>query len=391
METACPQAVLQVYEMAFTHSVIRFQAEQRILFMGIRFALTMFLMNAAIASAAELQEVASFPDKQLTGVGVSTRSGRIFVNFPYWSDDHSISVAEIVNDQPKSFPNDEWNKPGPAGSHFVCVQSVVIDDQDNLWVLDPAAPKMQEIVNGGPKLVKIDLATNQVLQTIPFGEDVAPKKSYLNDVRIDTRTNTAFITESANGAIIVVDLKSGKARRLLDGHASTQPEKDVKLVVDGKELIDQQKKTPPQIASDGIALDLKSGYLYYHALTGHTLYRIKTSFLTNEKLGKRELESKVENVGQTPAPDGILEGPHGNVYLTDLEGSAVVRWNPASKRVEQVIADRRLLWPDTLSWGPNGEIYVTASQIENMPRFNNGKSTRAEPYKLWKITGINPQ
>jgi len=51
------------------------------------------------------------------------------------------------------------------------------------------------------------------VQTIPFSEDVAPKKSYLNDVRIDTRTNTAFITESANGEIIVVDLKSGKARR----------------------------------------------------------------------------------------------------------------------------------------------------------------------------------
>jgi sugar lactone lactonase YvrE len=368
--------------------VIRLRGEPRIVFVRIQFALVVFLLNSAIASAAELQEVASLPDKQITGVGVSTRSGRIFVNFPYWSDDHTISVAEIVNGQPKAFPNDEWNTPGPAGSHFVCVQSVVVDDQDNLWVLDPAAPKMQEIVKGGPKLVKIDLATNQVVQTIPFGEDVAPKKSYLNDVRIDTRTNTAFITESAKGAIIVVDIKSGKARRLLDDHASTQPEKDVKLVVDGKALIDQQKKTPPQIASDGIALDAKNGYLYYHALTGHTLYRIKTSFLTDEKLGKRELESNVENMGQTPTPDGMLEAPDGSVYLTDLEGSAVVHWDPASKHVEPVIADKRLLWPDTLSWGPNNEIYVTASQIENMPRFNNGKSTRTEPYKLWKIIGI---
>ena len=356
--------------------------------MRIQLAVALFSAGAAIVSGAELREVASFPDQQITGVGVSTRSGRIFVNFPYWSDDHSISVAEIVNGQPKAFPNDEWNAPGPAATHFVCVQSVVVDDQDNLWVLDPAAPKMQEIVKGGPKLVKIDLGTNQVVQTIPFGEDVAPKKSYLNDVRIDTRTNTAFITESANGAIVVVDLKSGRARRLLEGHPSTQPEKNVKLVVDGKALIDQQKKTPPQIASDGIALDVKNGYLYYHALTGHTLYRIKTSFLTDEKIPEKELESKVENVGQTPAPDGMLEAPDGSVYLTDLEGSAVARWDPAGKRPEQVIADKPLLWPDTLSWGPEGEIYVTASQIENMPRFNNGKSTRTEPYKLWKITGI---
>ena len=147
-------------------------------------------------------------------------------------------------------------------------------------------------------------------------------------------------------------------------------------------------KAPPQIASDGIALDSQNGYLYYHALTAHKLYRIKTSFLADEHLSKKDLESKVESVGQTPAPDGMLEGPNGSVYLTDLENSAIVRWDPANKRVEQIVADKRLLWPDTLSWGPNGEMYVTASQIENMPRFNNGKSTRSEPYKLWKIIGI---
>ena len=347
------------------------------------------LAASTVASAAELKEVASFPEQQVTGVGVSTRSGRIFVNFPYWSDPHSVSVAEIVNGQPKPFPNDEWNKSGLPPSHFVCVQSVVVDDQDTLWVLDPAAPKMQEIVKGGPKLVKIDLGSNQVIQTIPFGEDIAPTKSYLNDVRIDTRSGTAFITDSGKGAIIVVNLKNGNARRLLDGHPSTQPEKNFKLVVDGRELIDQQKNGPPEIASDGIALDTKDGYLYYHALTAHTLHRIKTGFLTDEKLSNKDLESKVESLGQTPAPDGMLEAPDGSLYLTDLEHNAVVRWNPATKHVGEIIADKRLMWPDTLSWGPNGELYVTASQIENMPRFNNGTSMQTEPYKLWKITGMN--
>src|SRR3954451_22524074 len=353
------------------------------------FALVLFLVTTTLVSAAELKEVARFPDQQVTGVGVSTKSGRVFVNFPFWSDDHSISVAEIVNGQPKPFPNEEWNKPGPAGSHFICVQSVVVDDQDNLWIIDPAAPKMQEIVKGGPKLVKVDLKTNQVVQTIPFGEDIAPKKSYLNDVRVDTRANTAFMTDSGKGAIVVVDLKSGKARRLLDGHKSTQPEKDVKLTVDGKQLIAEETKKPPQIASDGIALDTKNGYLYYHALTGHTLYRIKTSFLNDEHISKKDLESKIENVGQTPAPDGMLEASDGSIYLTDLEHNAVVHWSPETKSIEQVIADKRLMWPDTLSWGPGNELYVTTSQIENTPRFNDGKSTQTEPYKLWKIPGVN--
>jgi sugar lactone lactonase YvrE len=352
------------------------------------FALAALFSIVACVRSSELQEVASFDNQQITGVGVSAKSGRVFVNFPVWSDDHFLSVAEVVDGKPRAFPDEEWNKPGAAGSHFVCVQSVVVDDQDNLWILDPAAPKMQEIVKGGPKLVKVDLQTNKVVQTIPFGEDVAPAKSYLNDVRIDTSAGKAFLTDSAKGAIIVVDLKTGKSRRLLDGHKSTRPEPDVKLTVDGKQLLDQQKKTAPQIASDGIALDSKNGYLYYHALTGRTLYRIKTAFLLDEKISNNDLESKVETVAQTPPPDGMLEATDGSVYLTDIEGSAIVKWNAQSSKVEPVITDKRLLWPDTLSWGPGGELYVTASQIENMPRFNGGKSTRTEPYKLWKVTGL---
>ncbi len=337
------------------------------------------------ARGAELSEIASFPNQQVTGVTVS-KSGRVFVNFPLWSDDHFLSVAEIVDGQPKAFPNEDINQPGPAGSHFVCVQAVYVDADDNLWIIDPASPKMQGSVPGGPKLIKVDLKTNQVTQTIPFGEDAAPKKSYLNDVRVDTASGKAFLTDSGLGALVVVDLKSGKARRLLEDHSSTRAEKDFRLRVDGKELLDQQKKSPPQINSDGIALDLQNHYLYYHALTGRTLYRIKTDYLLDEKLSKRDLEGKVEAVAKTGAPDGMLEAPDGSVYLTNIETNGIDRWDPISGKVKQIISDKRLLWPDTMSWGPGGTIYVTASQIENMPRFNGGKSTRTDPYKVYRVS-----
>ena len=82
------------------------------------FALDLCLVATTLVSAAELKEVASFPDQQVTGVGVSTNSGRVFVNFPFWLDDHSTSVAEIVNGQPKPFPNEDWNRPGPCRFAF---------------------------------------------------------------------------------------------------------------------------------------------------------------------------------------------------------------------------------------------------------------------------------
>ena len=151
-------------------------------------ALTFLLISPSLlAVTATLEETANLGDQQATGVAVS-RSGRIFVNFPDWSDQHTISVAEIVNGKVIPFPNEEWNLPGPPNDHFVCVQSVYIDESDSLWILDPAAPMMKEIVKRGPKLVKVDLVKNQAVQTIPFGEEIAPKKSYLNDVRVDTKT-----------------------------------------------------------------------------------------------------------------------------------------------------------------------------------------------------------
>src|SRR5205823_13077768 len=119
----------------------------------------------------------------------------------------------------------------------------------------------------------------------------------------------------------------------------------VKLVVDGRELIDQEKKSPPQINSDGIALDAENNYLYYHALTGHTLYRIKTEYLKDPNVSKSDLESKVETVAQTPAPDGMLESPDG-IYLTAIEQNAIARFNPTTKKLDTVIEDKRLSWPD---------------------------------------------
>jgi hypothetical protein len=62
-----------------------------------------------------------------------------------------------------------------------------------------------------------------------------------------------------------------------------------------------EKEKAPQIQSDGIALDTRNGYFYYHALTGHTLYRIKTRYLTDKKLSKSEISARIETVTKTPA------------------------------------------------------------------------------------------
>src|SRR5439155_1238612 len=82
-------------------------------------------------------------DHQVTGVSVSA-TGRVFVNFPRWTEDVPISVAEVRPDGSiVPYPDAEWNawrnsrryELSPA-DHFVCVQSVVADHQGHLRGLD---------------------------------------------------------------------------------------------------------------------------------------------------------------------------------------------------------------------------------------------------------------
>src|SRR3954467_578170 len=62
---------------------------------------------ASSQDTAQLQQVASF-EHQVTGVSVS-KDGRIFVNFPRWTEDAPVSVAEVTRDgQIKAYPDDEW-------------------------------------------------------------------------------------------------------------------------------------------------------------------------------------------------------------------------------------------------------------------------------------------
>ena len=74
------------------------------------------------------------------------------------------------------------------------------------------------VVPDGPKLIKIDLQNDQTVQKISFNQEIAPIGSYLNDVRVDTDRNYAYLTDSGEGAIVVVNLNTGHSRRLLHDH-----------------------------------------------------------------------------------------------------------------------------------------------------------------------------
>lgn len=332
------------------------------------------LTLGAVASEVSLDPLVEFAEGRSlwTGIAVS-QTGRVFVCYPRWSPDVAMSVAEIFADGTAlPYPNDSVNgwEPGQdAAAAFVCVQSVHVDANGRLWVLDAGSPMLSGVVPGGAKLIRIDLETDEITRTYQFDGAAAPETSYLNDVRVDTETETAFVTDSGLGAIIVLDLETGAARRVLEDDRSTKAE-DTPVVIGETPFA-----TP--VHADGIALDPEGRWVYYQALTGRTLYRVPVAALLDESLAADALAGMVERFAESGVSDGLLFGP-GGVYLSSIEDGSVKRVD-AGGQVETLVQDPRIIWPDSFALDKNGRVWFTTSQIHLGPN-------PPSPYRVLRLT-----
>ena len=336
-------------------------------------------------------------EHQVTGVSVS-EDNRIFVNFPRWTEDTAVSVAELKQDgSVVAYPDEKWNAWRNARKdelspedHWVCVQSIVADGRGSLWVLDPAAPAQAHLVSGGAKLVQIDLASNQPVRTIAFDEDAAPQGSYLNDVRFSNDGKYAYITDSGVvGAILVVDLAADKTVRLLDSHPSTQMKKGLDVKADG-EVLRRPDGRGVEFSADGIELSNDGAYLYWQAIKGDTLYRIPTKVLIEQGLRGQDVGDAVEEYGINGVNDGLIIPKGGNtILLTSVQDDAIkARDLDAGPGAEArvLVQDERLRWPDTFTQGPDGAVYVTSSHIQDSAFFKPDAPS-ALPTELWRLRG----
>lgn len=302
-------------------------------------------------------ELIAETDMLWTGIAISQK-GRIFVNFPRWSPEVPISVGEIIDGEVVPYPNktfNSWSFNEDINNKFICVQSVYVDDQDFLWILDPANPLFQGVVNGGGKLHKVDLTNDSIIYTYTYDSTILYNNSYLNDIRIDTQNGIAYITDSGVGSIIVTDLKTGISKRLLEGHQSVNAHFDY--------LQFGENQLPLKVHSDGIALNNDKTYIYYIPLTSHTLYRIKTEIL-NSNL---EIDNYIERVKDLDAAtDGIMFDHNNNLFLGGLEDNSinVLTFNG---ELIKLISDDKIKWVDSFAKDANGNMYFTTSQLHLPP------------------------
>jgi sugar lactone lactonase YvrE len=202
-------------------------------------------------------------------------------------------------------------------------------------------------------------------------------------VRVDTHLNYAYLTNSNEGGIFVVNLNTGKIRQVLQGNYSVIADPDYTFKIDGKEL--KQNGAPVKINSDGIALTPDGNYLYYKPLTDRHLYRIKTKFLRDESLTAAKLGSKVEDLGNFTTSDGMIFDKQGNLYLGDLENYRIMKITPDLK-MHVLIKSPLLIWPDSYSIA-NGYLYVSCSQLQKQPKYNTSSPQwpPVTPFTIYRI------
>lgn len=348
--------------------------------------------------SGQLEVVARFTGPMPTGVTVSP-GGRVFVSIPRWGDRVDATVVELREGQALPFPDAEINRwpatsgeVGAASRALVSVQSVVVDPKERLWLVDTGAPMMKETIDGGPKLMAIELATNRITETIPIPASVALRTSYLNDIRFDLRRGAAgyaFITDSStNGrnGIIVVDLATKRATRRLDDHPSTKADKTFTPFVEGAQLRVWEPGSAPKpfaVGADGIAISADGARLYYCPLASRRLYSVSVDALVDPSKDDAAVAATVRDHGEKGASDGLESDAQGRIYVTDYEHNAIKRTR-GDGIFETLVSDPRALWPDTLSIAQDGHLYFVANQLHRQARFNNGEDKRVRPFVLFR-------
>ncbi|MFM0229852.1 L-dopachrome tautomerase-related protein [Paraburkholderia sediminicola] len=344
------------------------------------------------ATAGSLEVVARFFGPGPSGIAV-TPSGRIFVGFPRHADDHrGPTLGELKDGRIVPYPDAALSLPtdAPAADRLISVHGMTTDSRGRLWLIDDGKRAGHPIPDGGAKVVGIDPTTNRIFAKVVLKAPALLADSHMNDLRVDLThgaQGTAYIADSSfdtSPAIVVVDIATGRQRRVLAHHDSTQPEQGFLTVLEGRPLrYDAVHPTFPVGGVDGITLSADSTRLYYSPLSSRRLYSIPTDVLANFDASEAQLESAVANEGEKGAADGLATDRENRIYTTDSEHDAIMRRYPDG-HFDVVARDPRIVWPDGI-FATDHFAYVTLGQWDRLPGFNGGEDLRRPPYLLVRI------
>lgn len=316
---------------------------------------------------------------------VAVDHGRVFVAGPRWSGSKGPSPALIdKHGTAQPYPSTRWNswKPGDANeTAFANVNAIHLDGKGGLWAVDTGSPEFGgDPLPGGAKLVRIDLSTDAVDRVVPLGAKAALPGSYIDDIRFNG--DHAYLTDAGRPGLIVLDLRDGSARRVLEGHHSTTARPGRDIFLDGKPL-----RGPDggllYVHSDPLEVSPDGQWLHYGPLEG-PWSRVETRYLDDASLSPEELAAKVEPWADLPPVGGTVMDSSGDLYFTDLAANAL-RKRAADGTVTTLLVSPELHWVDAPFIDANRVLWLPVPQIDRAAMFNGGTSHIRWPIKLFRL------
>ncbi len=292
-----------------------------------------------------------------------------------------VNLVEWVDGQARPWPSAEMQPDGSAADALIEVLSIRIDQQNRLWALDNGSHG-----SSPGRLLAFDLDSGALVHRFEFPRELVGLGSHLNDFQVSPDGQTIYIADASffgkNPAILVYDLPSMSARRVISGHESVIAEHYLP-VVQGRPMQAFGLVTiRPGVDSIGLSRD--GEWLYFAPVTSNYMYRIASRHLRNSALDAEQVESRIQRFGLKTMSDGITLDDVGNIYISDLEHSAILRMSPDGN-LQTLVKSERLRWPDGFSFGPDNMLYVTCSALHQVIGLPPSSVRKHAPYQVFRM------
>lgn len=336
----------------------------------------------------KLEVVAELQDRP-ANIAVDLQ-GRIYVTLhPVDSPKTKMMLINPKDGSSQIFPSEKWNQPTDEnGVGVINAIGTRATLSGTVTVLDMGDAKHS------PRIVEFNQFMQQASGVTYIPQNVLTEQSFLQDYAIDWDKNYYFIadmgqadpTKPAQPSVIAVNQRSNWVRRVLVGFSGLQPSKEP-MLAEGKPVLVKDKTgkdVPLHLGLNPITIDPLRDWLYFGPMGAGKLYRVPISKLINGALSKEEIEASVEVVGDKPECDGITIDAEENIYITNVKDSEIGVMRPGGS-YRTYIKDPRLVWADGFSFGPDGYLYLTISQLNRSAHYNLGKDTSTKPYLVVKF------
>ena len=297
-------------------------------------------------------------------------------------DQPEFKVMELVDGEGVPFPNPE------ISSSFAAVIGIQVEKDGTVWMLDMGSE------NTSPKLLGWDTQNNRLKAVHYLPNEVSVANSFHQDFAIDERRRKAFIADMSRGgmidesnpAIVIVDLATGQARRVLEAHEYLQPQPEQIMIAEGEAMTftdDQGNRHPIELGLNPIAIDAQNEWVYFSTINPGVLYRIKAEILGDFSQSDSALAAAIEPFADKPSSDGIAADGQGRVYITNVADNAISIADENGARIW--VQDSRFVWPDGVYVAPDGSVVATINQLNRAAPFNGGVSGVENPFLIVRI------